>query len=362
MGFDVFCYFLAILVGASYVLQVLFVSCSAGGAVVEFRAQWRQAALALRSLAWEVSTQKTYASYKKSYLDFCKLARYKPVPVSVDMVCEYIAFLSDRLSYASILKYIGIIRVMQLEMGLPDPKVHESYEVKLMLMAVKKLLGTTVKRRLPIGPELLAVMHSRLCHQSTNDTVFWAVCLVGFFGLLRASNLVAPPGDQFDVSKHLSRASFRDYGSYMVVTLLWAKNNQVGRMVQIPLPRLVGSVLCPVQAVRQAFQLTGEANLFGPAFMRRQADSKLTPVRYSWFSKKLLDLVEACGLDRSLYGTHRLRRGGASWALKCGFSSEVIRILGDWHSDAYQNYLEVPLEDKLLHMQLFAKSVSQVHV
>ena len=171
---------------------------------------------------------------------------------------------------------------------------------------------------------------------------------MGFFGLLRASNLVAPPGDQFDVSKHLSRASFRDHGSYMVLTLLLAKNNQVGRVVHIPLPRLVGSVLCPVQAVRQAFELTKEASLLGPAFMRRKAGAKLTPVKYAWFSKKLLDLIEACGLDRSQYGTHSLRRGGASWALKCGISSEVIRILGDWHSDAYQNYLEVSLEDKLI--------------
>lgn len=329
----------------------------------EFRAKWRQAVRAYRSVAWEVATQKTYASYKKAYLEFCELANYPPVPATVDMICEYIAFLSDRLAYSSILKYIGIIRVMHLEVGLPDPKIHECYEVKLILLAVKKWLGASVKRRLPIGPELLLVIHSKLNMHTSDDVVFWAVCLVGFFGLLRASNLVAPPGDQFDVRKHLSRACFKEFQAYMVITLLWAKNNQCKeRVVQVPLPRLTGSVLCPVTAVKHAFAITREGSILGPAFLRRRADAKLVPVKYTWFSRKLLGLVEACGLDRSDYGTHSLRRGGASWALKCGIGSEVIRILGDWRSDAYRNYLEVSLEDKLMHMKLFAASIGQVHV
>ena len=108
--------------------------------------------------------------------------------------------------------------------------------------------------------------------------------------------------------------------------------------------------------------MTKEASYLGPAFVRRDAKGRLVPVRYAWFSKKLLDLLVECGLKRSDYGTHSLRRGGACWALKCGISSEVIRILGDWHSDAYQCYLEVSLEDKMFHMKRFGEAVGQFMV
>ena len=348
--------------GAAYVVQIVFIYHSTGAEVAQFRAKCRQAVRAYRAVAWEVATQKTYASYKRSYLEFCALASYEPVPASVDMVCEYIAFLSERLAYASILKYLGIIRVMHLEVGLPDPKLCDSYEVKLILLAVKKWLGSAVKRRLPIGPELLVVIHSKLNMLEPDDVIFWAMCLVGFFGLFRASNLVAPTGEEFDVKKHLSRSIFQECDGYLVVTLLWAKNNQCReRLVQVPLPRLSGSVLCPVAAVRAAFDVTKDSSVLGPAFLRRKADGALMPVRYAWFSRKLLGLIEACGLDRTKYGTHSLRRGGASWALKCGINSEVIRILGDWQSDAYRDYLEVSLQDKLAHMWLFARSIRQVH-
>ena len=53
-------------------------------------------------------------------------------------------------------------------------------------------------------------------------------------------------------------------------------------------------------------------------------------------------LIRKAGADPGLYGTHSLRRGGATWALKCGLSADVIKLLGDWKSSAYQ----VPFGDR----------------
>ena len=324
-----------------------------------FREKWRLAALGLKASAWECSTQRTYASYRKSYLEFCELAGYTPVPVSPHMACEYVAYLADRLAYSSILKYVGIFRILHEEMGLPDPKFLKQYDVKLILLALKKHLGTVIKRQYPVDPELLCCMYSKLDSECTNDMVFWAITLIGFFGLLRISNLLPPSVDGFDPQKHLIRLRIRPRVGCIVVVLVWSKNNQSkARVVEIPIPRVHGSVLCPVSATLKAFRLTSEVSLCGPAFMRRDSDGSLKPILYGWFSKKLLDLVEQCGLARADFGTHSLRRGGASWALKCGFSTDVIKILGDWHSDAYQCYLEIPFKDKLCHMQKFASCVA----
>ena len=160
--------------------------------MAEFRQKYARAARALKAVAWEVSTQKTYASYKRSYLTFCEQAGYVPLPATPTMICEYVAYLCDRLAYSSILKYLGIIRVMHLDVGLEDPKLWDNYEVKLVLMAAKKSLGEEVKQRLPIGPELMLVMLNRLDLTNVNDAVFWAICLVGFFGLLKISNIIVP--------------------------------------------------------------------------------------------------------------------------------------------------------------------------
>jgi hypothetical protein len=247
---------------------------------------------------------------------------------------------------------------MHEEVGLQDPAVLKNYEVKLLLLALQKRLGTAVKRRTPLNPGLLYQLYAKLSPGSTNDMVVWAIVLLCFFGLLRISNLLPPSVDGFDVAKHLSRHAFMFCEDYIVLSLLWAKNNQTkARVVHVPIPRVCGSVLCPVTATVNAFQLTQGGCSEGPAFLRVGKGGRLKPVLYSWFSKKLLGLIEACGLNRDEFGTHSLRRGGACWALKCGFNSEVIKILGDWHSDAYQCYLEIPLRDKLIHMKKFASCV-----
>ena len=64
--------------------------------------------------------------------------------------------------------------------------------------------------------------------------------------------------------------------------------------------------------------------------------------------KKLKHVLDLCGVDSAFYGSHSLRRGGASWALKCGLNGDLVRILGDWKSNAYMSYLEIPVADKVV--------------
>jgi hypothetical protein len=276
------------------------------------------------------------------------------------MVCEYIAFLSDRLSYASIKKYLGIIRIVHEELGLVDPLVLHMYDVKLVLLAVKKLLGSDVHRRIPISPQLLLKMHGRLRPGSVEDAIVWAICLLGFYGLLRVSNLLAPSKDGFVHGKHLARDDFSPDVRGFVVKVAWAKNNQTkARIVLVAIPRLPGHPLCPVGAISRAFLLTPMASLRGPAFVRI-VKAGYTPVLYDWFRGRLQSMIAACGVDSQWYGTHSLRRGGTSWALHAGINSDVIKLLGDWHSDAYQAYLEVPLEDKMQNMVKFAEAIRKM--
>ena len=100
--------------------------------VVEFRELLCDRVVECKRDAWAESTRKSYESFRKSYMTFCDKAGYTPVPVSIQQVCEYILYLSDRLAYASILKYLGIIRVMHEELGYKDPSVMADYAVKFV--------------------------------------------------------------------------------------------------------------------------------------------------------------------------------------------------------------------------------------
>ena len=58
-------------------------------------------------------------------------------------------------------------------------------------------------------------------------------------------------------------------------------------------------------------------------------------------------MVKSVGLDPALYGSHSLRRGGASAAANAGVVSHVIARHGDWKSDAVFLYITDALANKL---------------
>ena len=51
--------------------------------------------------------------------------------------------------------------------------------------------------------------------------------------------------------------------------------------------------------------------------------------------------------------------GGASHAFQSGVPVELIKILGDWESDAVFRYLTVPLKVRLDTIKLISNSLSQ---
>jgi len=82
-----------------------------------------------------------------------------------------------------------------------------------------------------------------------------------------------------------------------------------------------------------------------------------TPVTYAGFQRKLKSSIRQIGLNAALFSTHSFRRGGASLAFKAGISGDTIKILGDWQSEAYQVYLECPIEVKAAASDLFRRAV-----
>ena len=309
-----------------------------------------------RSCMLAESTKKSYNSQRKSYLKFCNDMGYRAVPVTQDTLNRYTAFLARRLSLSSIKKYLNIIRIMHLENGFPNP-LRENWFLDSILKGVGRDKGMTVKRKLPITPEILLGIRNLLNLSNLTDAMFWAACLTAFFGFFRKSNLFPPPGTKFDSDKHLCRSDFILFHWGIMVKIKYSKTIQFKeRVLLTPLPLLQGHPLCPVTAITNALILSPGANPMGPAFLASHTQN-MTPFPPSRFVQVLKRLLGSLGLPASEYSGHSFRRGSATWALAHGLPGETIKILGDWKSDAYMAYLSLSDSQKVTSIYQFSQDL-----
>ena len=178
-----------------------------------------------------------------------------------------------------------------------------------------------------------------------NNISLLACILSSFFSFFRSSNLLPMLQSQFHSLRQLSRASFRFYTHGVLSLVFPAPKLPVSRRTTlcIPIPKIQHSVICPVRTLQQHFKQF-PAPSSSPAFLVRE-NSKIPSLSVAELRTAIKSLVSILHLDPRHYSTHSLRRGGATFAFASGLPSELIKHQGDWHSQAYEIYLTLPLQD-----------------
>lgn len=209
--------------------------------------------LDFRCHAYAESTKKTYMTYLKSYVGFCKLFNILVVPLSQENLARYIAHLSRRLKYNSLCNYLSIIRILHLEAGHTSPI--DTHLVSTVLKGARRVLGDVNTAKLPITPKILFSIFAILSFNDTKDVAFWAACLVAFFSFFRKSNLLTPSATGFDPDRHLSRQNVIFQLDGVLLRISKSKTIQFAeRHLDIPLPIIKNSPLCPAQALLLNFK------------------------------------------------------------------------------------------------------------
>ena len=67
--------------------------------------------------------------------------------------------------------------------------------------------------------------------------------------------------------------------------------------------------------------------------------------------------MKSTGREPSRFTPHALRRGGASWAFSCGLPELAIKLMGDWASSAYKNYIDLTIDTRIAHMLDFIEYI-----
>ena len=256
---------------------------------------------------------------------------YRAFPAEINTLCRYIAHLAERLQASSIPKYLSIIRLVHSEMGLPSP-ITQNWTLDSLLRGVKRDKGLVVKRKLPITPDILLKIHSSLNLKTVTDILFWAACLVGFFGLFRKANLL--PVSHNSTGYHFLKSDVSFIAGGLLMRVRGSKTIQFGeRDLSVPLPLIPGSPLCPTTAVTAVLLSTPNLPLDTPLYVYGQGGD-MVKLTQSMFSHKLTKVMSGLGYEAKLFSGHSLRRGGASWAFQRGLPGEIIQVMGDWKSDA----------------------------
>jgi hypothetical protein len=211
---------------------------------------------------------------------------------------------------------------------------------------------------LPISPDMLVEMRGFLDLTLPLDCTYWALLLLSFFLFTRNSNMLPKTIASFVSDKQLIRQDVLVQKDMLLVTIKWSKTIQFGqRQHVVPVLAIPGSPLCPVQAYKAMTSLV-PASVSDPVFLKR-SKSKWVPLSYSTFATKLKSLVAAIGREPAAYSSHSLRRGGASYMAAAGVERDMIKLVGDWASDAVDLYIQVGLPAKVRAAQKMRLKICQ---
>lgn len=291
----------------------------------------------LQSHCYAPNTQAAHRTQLKCFLHFCRSVRIVPIPLGPTNLCRYIAFLARDRAYSTVVQYLNVVRIIHLQAGLPNP-LHDSFHVKSLLLGIKRLRGHKPKPKDPVSPDMLIRMHQVLNLSSIADTQFWAATLCCFYGLLRVNHVsvsVAQQGQPLNPAVFRRQDACRKPNGFVLHMRACKTVQFQEKPMYIAIPEYRGHVLCPTAALDAFLRLTPGVPLTAPLFAIPGA--YLTT---AGFRTRLMRLLQDLGLSELAdINTHSLRRGGATWLLAQGVPLHMIRILGNWQSDAVFKYL-----------------------
>ena len=150
------------------------------------------------------STQRSYSSSQKSYLQFCREASLQPLPASETVLCYFTAYLAkEGLKHWTIKAYLSGVRFLHIAENQADPFQQVMNKLHYVLRGVKWMEseGAMASRpRLSMSPNLLRKIKQvwEGDNMPPDAPMLWAACCIAFFGFLRVGEMVAPGLKSFD--------------------------------------------------------------------------------------------------------------------------------------------------------------------
>ncbi len=269
--------------------------------------------------AQAASTRKNIIRHISVYLTFCMLYKFAPLRASGYCLAMFATYLAEKIrSVRTIANYISSVILLH------------------------KMVGR-IRQAAPVTPEILLRMREHLNLSDPIDATFWALFIVCFHILVRASNVTPKTQKAFDGNKQLTRGDIILGRRTALIHIKWSKTVQCGeKLFVMPLVAIEGSKLCPIWALKNMLALS-PMNRSAPAFCYPDGQ----PISYWQFLTKFKSLISLIGLDCKMYSAHSFRRGGCTALFNANVRDSLIKLVGTWTSSCYLNYVTWPLQARL---------------
>ncbi|XP_033728368.1 integrase/recombinase xerD homolog [Pecten maximus] len=231
--------------------------------------------------------------------------------------------------------------------GFQDPC--SDFLVQSVRLSGKRILSCPVKKKEPITPDILNKLVDKYgnAEASLKDLRLISMCLVGFAGFLRFSEIV---------NIKYSDISFED--SFMVIFISRSKTDKFNAGSSVVIAATHNKT-CPVEMLKRNLvkgnfsHFSNDLYIFSQVCLcksEKQFRLRAKNVRLSYTRAReiLLEALEAVGLDKTLFGVHSLRSGGATAAAAAGVSDRLFKKHGRWKSEkAKDGYVRERVHDLL---------------
>lgn len=221
-------------------------------------------------------------------------------------------------------------------MGLPHAPF-EAFKVENALVSIDKNVRYCPSPSLPVTPAILRKVIRVAGRLREGKTVVAAVVML-FHTFFRLSNLAAVTTIQFDHHRQLTRGDVSVTREGLSIRHKWSKSHQSSaHSVIVNVPRVKGSVLCPVAAYLDMLSYVPTRHPRQPMLMFNDGNHMPAPyIRRVWNA-----IVAAINLPQgNIYTIHGIRRGAATHVLSCDPTArDAIMKHGMWRSNAVDCYL-----------------------
>lgn len=222
-----------------------------------------------------------------------------------------------------------------------------------LMDGLKKCKGKK-QAKSPVTHAMLLAMERMLPHKTDEDALrMWAAVLTAFHFMLRSMDYCAKlEYGRFDLDNvlRIRDVTFKKNGKRMhsrfseadEVILVLGRGKTTGGGEIRGHSRSSESRLCVVQVLGRMFETLDRSQPDRPLFAWK-ADSRKAGegVRYTDVMNLLKQAAEVCGRDTKEFGTHSLRRGGASCYLLAGKLLDEVALFGRWaDTRSMRSYVE----------------------
>ena len=306
-----------------------------------------------QSFRFARSSAKNIVSGIRTWHYFCLFYDCPLLPAETSDLINFLQLNSFTSGYAHLKHLLHCIDYYHQIRNVPVPV--RNFALDNTLQGLKRELAGTPNQVLPIQPELLRKMYTKLDMTKDSDLALWCAYLTTFRCLFRKSNSV-PEGKEYDRSRVLTRKHIKlDHESETVLVYVsWSKTIQFGgKDIIVPIPPTDDPSLDLYRHLDMLFsrvRVSEEA----PAF----SYGKNKFITYKSFTSRLKSLLQACGVDPARYSGHSFRRGGCTYLHSLGGTSLQMQASGDWSTLTFLRYLHLSLEDRWASQLLMSEGIS----